>query len=93
MVNRMRHTKSHTGRRRSHHGLKEASFSACEKCGELKIPHKVCDNCGTYGKKPVVDVLKKLTKKEKKNKEKELNEQEKQQTQEKGLDAAEMSKK
>ena len=49
----------------------------CENCGEIKMPHRVCLNCGTYNKRPVVDVLKKLTKKEKKNKEKELAGQEK----------------
>ncbi len=91
MTNRMRSTKSHTGKRRAHHGLEESSFVACEKCGEMKLPHRVCENCGTYGKREVIDILKKLTKKEKKKKEKELHEQEKHT--EKGLDAAELSKK
>ncbi|MCF7835546.1 MAG: 50S ribosomal protein L32 [Candidatus Marinimicrobia bacterium] len=89
MTIRMRHTKSHTGNRRSHHRLKKAGLSSCEKCGESKLLHAVCKNCGFYGKRQVVDVLKKLTKKEKKNKEKELTEQEKQ----KGLSAEDLSKK
>jgi large subunit ribosomal protein L32 len=48
----------------------------CEKCGELKFPHTTCQNCGTYHNRSVLDVLKKLTKKEKKQKEKELAQQE-----------------
>jgi len=36
------------------------------------LPHRVCANCGFYKDKEVVDVLKKLTKKERKEKEKEL---------------------
>lgn len=90
---RMRHTKSHTANRRSHHALKKAGFVKCEKCGELRIHHTVCENCGTYKGRQVIDVLKKLTKKEKKQKEKELAQQEEGQRTEKPLDAREMSKK
>jgi len=76
MTVRMRHTKSHTKNRRSHHGLKELSVFPCGKCGESKLPHCVCQNCGNYDQRPVLDILKKLTKKQKKQKEKELKGQE-----------------
>lgn len=92
MTIRMRHTKSHTQNRRSHHFLRKATLSACGKCGELKFQHKVCKNCGNYGSRSVLDVLKKLTKKQKKTKEKELQEQEQVQTN-KPLDAGNLSKK
>jgi len=36
------------------------------------LPHRVCKNCGYYKGNQVIDVFKKLTKKEKKKKEKEL---------------------
>ncbi|MDD5032994.1 MAG: 50S ribosomal protein L32 [Candidatus Pacebacteria bacterium] len=88
----MRHTSSHTGKRRSHHFVKKVGLVACQKCGEMKLPHLVCQNCGAYGEREVVDVLKKLTKREKKNKEKELKGQE-EQTKDKPLDATKMSKK
>ena len=26
----------------------------CPKCGEYKLPHRVCKNCGTYGDKEVL---------------------------------------
>lgn len=74
MVVRMRHTSGHTRRRRSHHALKTKSFVRCSKCGADTLSHVVCLNCGYYKGREVVDVLKKLNKKEKKQKQKELQE-------------------
>ena len=72
MVVRMRHTKSATGQRRSHHAIEAAAFSKCSHCGEQKTSHAICQNCGYYNGRQVIDVLKKLDKKERKKKEKEL---------------------
>ena len=93
MVNRMRHTKSHRNNRRSHHAITPAGLSVCAKCGSMKLPHYICENCGTYNNREVIDVLAKLTKKEKKQKEKELAAQEEAQAGEKPMDAAALSKK
>jgi large subunit ribosomal protein L32 len=68
MVIRMRHTKSHTKNRRSHHALKSTSFSKCENCGALKGRHSVCPSCGFYRGKKVLDLVKKAEKKQKKEK-------------------------
>jgi len=72
MVIRMRHTKGHTKNRRSHHALVAKKFVKCSKCGADSLPHLVCLNCGYYKGREVVNVLKKLNKKEQKAKKKEL---------------------
>ncbi len=68
MVIRMRHTKSHTANRRSHHALKSTSFVKCSNCKALKKMHIVCAACGFYKGKKVLDLVKKAEKKLKKTK-------------------------
>lgn len=41
-----------------------------------KMSHTVCENCGTYNSKEVIDIMKKLTKREQKQKAKEIAKQE-----------------
>jgi len=65
MVVRMRHTRSHTGNRRSHHALKGAGVTSCKDCGQPKLPHKMCANCGKYKGKEVKSVIVKADKKAK----------------------------
>ena len=74
---RQRHTKSRRNKRRSHHALKAAVLNLCPKCRQAVLPHQVCPNCGIYNHREVIDVLKKLDKRERKKREKELAEQEK----------------
>ena len=71
MVIRMRHTKSHTKNRRSHHALKAKNLIKCGNCSELKKSHVVCGSCGHYRDKKVVDLVAKLEKKQAKAKAKE----------------------
>jgi len=68
MVVRMRHTKSHTKNRRSHHALAKAVFVKCDNCKNLKKSHNVCLSCGFYNGKKVLDLVKKMEKKQKKEK-------------------------
>jgi large subunit ribosomal protein L32 len=90
-VPKQKHTKSRRDKRRMHIHLQGAALVKCPKCGKPKNPHAVCPNCGFYKGREVVDVMKKLTKKEKKMKEKEMSEQEKEEK-EKPLTMEGMSK-
>jgi len=73
---KQKHTRSHRNRRRSHLALKIQKISACPKCGQPVLAHRICQNCGTYKNREMIDVLKKLTKKEQKKRKKELEAQE-----------------
>ncbi len=64
----MRHTKSHTANRRSHHALKNTNFDKCSNCGVAKMRHTACASCGMYRGKKVLDLVKKAEKKVKKTK-------------------------
>lgn len=39
-------SKSRTRTRRAHHALKAAAVIACPMCGQAKLPHAACGNCG-----------------------------------------------
>ncbi len=41
--------------RRSHHALKTPSSSLCSNCNEVKFPHSVCESCGHYRGKQVIE--------------------------------------
>ena len=64
MVIRMRHTRAHTGNRRSHHALKAKKYTKCSNCNQPKETHVVCKNCGFYRGRQVVDLVKKVEKKQ-----------------------------
>ncbi|MCD5396203.1 MAG: 50S ribosomal protein L32 [Candidatus Pacebacteria bacterium] len=90
-VPKKRTTKSRQGKRRLHIHLEAPKLTLCPKCKKPVLPHTVCLNCGYYKGEMVIDVFKKLSKKEKKKKEKELKEAEK--APKKELSMEELSKK
>jgi large subunit ribosomal protein L32 len=55
MVNHMRHTRSHTANRRSHHALSEARLSRCTNCNAEHVRHTLCPQCGQYRGRQVMD--------------------------------------
>lgn len=41
--------------RRAHDALKVATTTKCTNCGEVIKPHRVCDKCGYYKGKDVIN--------------------------------------
>jgi large subunit ribosomal protein L32 len=39
-------SKMRTRTRRSHQRLKAVNYAMCKKCGQAKLPHAACQNCG-----------------------------------------------
>ena len=67
MVVHMRHTRAHTGNRRSHHALKANTIV---KDTDTKVPHlrhRASLETGTYRGRHVIDVVKQAAKKAKKS--------------------------
>jgi len=56
MVIRMRHTRSHTANRRSHHALTSPEMAVCKNCGAMYRPHHMCLACGFYKGRVVIDL-------------------------------------
>jgi len=64
MVIRMRHTRAHTKNRRSHHGLTAPTLATCSNCGSHHRPHHMCQDCGFYKGRVVIDMKAKAEKRE-----------------------------
>ena len=90
-VPKKHHTKGSRNQRRMHIFIKAPGVLKCPKCGKPILSHHVCNDCGYYKGRMVVDVFAKLTKKETKKKQKELKESK--QAANKELSMEEMSKK
>jgi len=75
-VPKSRKTKGRRDQRRMHIHIKNPGLTTCTKCGKPVLGHTACKNCGFYKGREVIDVMKKLTKKEKKLKAKEIEAQE-----------------
>ncbi len=49
-----RHSKSRSRKRRTHDALKRINVVACQNCGSMKLPHRVCASCGFYDGRIVI---------------------------------------
>ncbi len=47
-VPKRRTSKSRRDKRRTHQKIAGINLSTCPQCNELKVPHHMCGNCGTY---------------------------------------------
>src|SRR3989344_4550777 len=70
MVVRMRHNRSQTHQRRSHHALAERTLSTCTHCGASHLPHHMCLTCGFYKGRQVMDIVSEKAKRDRRLKEK-----------------------
>ena len=68
MVVRMRHTRAHTKNRRSHHALTGSAIVYDKATNVPHLRHRVSMAAGRYKSKQVIDVVKKIEKKQKKAK-------------------------
>lgn len=68
MVVRMRHTKSHTANRRSHHALTAPKVVVDAKTGGTHLRHRIDMTTGIYKGRKVIDVVSKVAKKQAKAK-------------------------
>lgn len=50
-----RHSKARRDRRRAHDALPRPASSTCPNCGEAKMPHRACPQCGHYRGRLVVE--------------------------------------
>jgi large subunit ribosomal protein L32 len=56
-------SKGRRDRRRSQDALQAVSLVQCSNCGEMRLPHTVCPNCGHYQGREVISVEKETKKK------------------------------
>lgn len=43
-----RHSKTRTRKRRTHYKATSPTLGGCPQCGEKKLMHRACPNCGYY---------------------------------------------
>ncbi|WP_054949924.1 50S ribosomal protein L32 [Numidum massiliense] len=55
-VPKRRTSKTRKNKRRTHFKLSVPGMVRCSQCGEMKLAHRVCKNCGTYKGNEVVEV-------------------------------------
>ncbi len=53
-----KHSKGRRDRRRSQDALTTANLVACSNCGNKRLPHVVCSNCGYFKGREVYQVKK-----------------------------------
>ena len=47
-------SKSKRDKRRTHQKLTAPNISTCPQCGETTLPHRACQNCGTYKGRTII---------------------------------------
>jgi large subunit ribosomal protein L32 len=55
-VPKRRTSKQRKRKRRTHFKAEAVSTQACPRCGDPKLPHRVCPTCGFYREEAVLEV-------------------------------------
>lgn len=55
-VPKRKQSKSRKNKRKANFKLNAPAMSTCSVCGEIKQPHRVCPNCGSYNGRTVVSL-------------------------------------
>lgn len=55
-VPKKRVSKQRKRKRRTHFKAEDVSTQACPRCGDPKLPHRVCPTCGYYRNEAVIEV-------------------------------------
>ncbi|MFZ3116661.1 MAG: 50S ribosomal protein L32 [Syntrophales bacterium] len=53
-----RHSRTRRNMRRAHDFLTPTEVNACPQCGQAKLSHHACSNCGTYKGREVLSLKK-----------------------------------
>jgi large subunit ribosomal protein L32 len=56
MLPGQKHSKSRKRKRRSHMALTPIHYVRCPQCGNAKLPHSACENCGYVNPKLAIAV-------------------------------------
>jgi large subunit ribosomal protein L32 len=54
-VPKSRISKSKKGKRRTHQKIAAPAITTCPQCGEAKLPHHICIECGVYKGRTVIE--------------------------------------
>ncbi|MBL7119707.1 MAG: 50S ribosomal protein L32 [Dehalococcoidia bacterium] len=49
-----RYPKARQGKRRSHLSLTSPAVEACPRCHKMKLCHRICPTCGSYGGEEII---------------------------------------
>lgn len=55
-VPKRRTSKARKRKRRTHFKAEVVATQACPRCGDPKLPHRVCPNCGYYKDEEIIQV-------------------------------------
>jgi len=55
-VPKQRTSKSRRDLRPAHHALKAKNLQQSSNCREMRLPHRVCPNCGHYKGREVIEI-------------------------------------